>query len=111
MNNVWSSSEIGVIVFSPVGKELERIRVPELTGNLCFGVDGHDLYIAASTSIYLIRTKTIDAWAGRHGFDVGYVPSAKSIPDGRRNFKVADKKRIVLEAMVDGASVSGIARR
>ena len=66
--NVWSSSEIGVIVFSPAGTELGRIRVPELTGNLCFGgEDGHDLYIAASTSIYLIRTQTVDAWAGRHG--------------------------------------------
>ena len=66
--NVWSSSEIGVIVFSPAGIELGRIGVPELTGNLCFGgEDGHDLYIAASTSIYLIRTQTVDAWAGRHG--------------------------------------------
>jgi len=41
----------------------------------------------------------------------GYVPSAKSMPDGRRNFRMADKKRIVAEAMAPGASVSGIARR
>lgn len=66
--NVWSSSAVGVIVFSPAGVELGRIRVPELTGNLCFGGDdGHDLYIAASTSIYRIRTRTADAWAGRVG--------------------------------------------
>ncbi len=65
--NVWSSSEIGVIVFSPDGTELGRINVPELTGNLCFGgEDGQDLYIAASTSIYRIRTQTVDAWAARH---------------------------------------------
>ena len=64
--NVWSSSEIGVIVFDPSGTELGRINVPELTGNLCFGgEDGHDLYIAATTSIYMIRTQTVDAWAGR----------------------------------------------
>ena len=57
-----------MIVFSLAGIELGRVRVPELTGNLCFGrEDGHDLYIAASTSIYLIRTHTVDAWAGRHG--------------------------------------------
>jgi gluconolactonase len=69
--NVWSSSEIGVIVFSPAGIELGRVKVPELTGNLCFGgTDGQDLYIAASTSIYLIRTHTVDAWAGRHGSGV-----------------------------------------
>ena len=41
----------------------------------------------------------------------GYVPSVKSMPDGRRNFRVADKKRIIAEAMAPGASVSGIARR
>jgi len=41
----------------------------------------------------------------------GYVPSVKSMPNGRRNFRVADKKRIVAEAMAPGASVSGIARR
>lgn len=64
--NVWSSSEIGVIVFSPTGLELGRILVPELTGNLCFGgSSGHDLYIAASSSIYRIQTRTVDAWAGR----------------------------------------------
>lgn len=64
--NVWSSSEIGVIVFDPNGKELGRVLVPELTGNLCFGGDdGRDLYIAASSSIYMIRTNCVDAWAGR----------------------------------------------
>jgi gluconolactonase len=64
--NVWSSSEVGVIVFDPSGQELGRILVPELTGNLCFGgPDGRDLYIAASTSIYRIRTETTDAWAKR----------------------------------------------
>jgi len=36
----------------------------------------------------------------------GYVPSLKSMPDGRRNFSVADKKRIVAEAMAPGASVT-----
>ena len=41
----------------------------------------------------------------------GYVPSAVAMPDGRRNFRVADKKRIVAEAMAPGASVSGVARR
>ena len=41
----------------------------------------------------------------------GYVPSVRSMPEGRRNFRMADKKRIVAEAMAPGASVSGIARR
>ena len=40
-----------------------------------------------------------------------YVPSAVAMPDGRRNFRVSDKKRMVAEAMALGASVSGVARR
>ncbi|SNY91075.1 gluconolactonase [Cohaesibacter sp. ES.047] len=64
--NVWSSSEIGVIVFNPSGQEIGRINVPELTGNLCFGgEDGRDLYIAANTGIYRIQTLTNDAFAHR----------------------------------------------
>ena len=41
----------------------------------------------------------------------GYVPSAKSLPDGRRNFRLSDKKRIVTEARGRAASISGVARR
>lgn len=41
----------------------------------------------------------------------GYVPSARSLPDGRRNFRAADKKRIVAEALAPGASISAVARR
>ncbi|MEP3046168.1 MAG: SMP-30/gluconolactonase/LRE family protein [Roseibium sp.] len=64
--NVWSSSEMGVIVYNPAGIELGRIKIPERTGNLCFGGEsGQDLYIAASTSIYMIHTNAADAWAAR----------------------------------------------
>lgn len=41
----------------------------------------------------------------------GYVPSARALPDGRRNFRPSDKKRIVAEAMAPGASVGSVARR
>lgn len=41
----------------------------------------------------------------------GYVPSAVAMPEGRRNFRVSDKKRIVTEATAPGASVSGVARK
>ena len=41
----------------------------------------------------------------------GYVPSARSAPDGRRNFRPSDKRRIVAEAMAPGASTSAVARR
>lgn len=41
----------------------------------------------------------------------GYIPSVRAVPEARRNFSEADKKRIVAEAMRPGASVSKIARR
>lgn len=49
--------------------------------------------------------------SGIEPVSTGYVPSAKSLPDGRRNFRTADKKRIVAEALAPGASISAVARR
>ncbi|MEQ9661165.1 MAG: transposase [Parasphingopyxis sp.] len=40
-----------------------------------------------------------------------YIPSGRTLPEARRNFRLSDKKRIVAEAMGPGASVSGVARR
>lgn len=59
--NVWSSCLDGVVIYSPEAEEIGRIPVPEKVGNLCFGgIEGTDLYIAASTSIYRIPTLTRD---------------------------------------------------
>jgi len=56
---IWTSSASGVQVISPDGEVLERIAVPEVVGNLCFGGDENDeLFITASTSLYRIRTAT-----------------------------------------------------
>lgn len=61
---IWTSSESGVMIFTPDGALLHTIDVPEVVGNLCFGGrDGMDLYITASTSLYRIRTMTTDASA------------------------------------------------
>lgn len=60
--NVWTSSESGIYVYSPEGELLGKIAVPEKVGNLCFGgPDGTELFIAASTSLYSIKTRTQDA--------------------------------------------------
>jgi gluconolactonase len=60
--NVWSSSLDAVQVFGPSGEQILRIAVPEQVGNLCFGGDdGRTLYIAATSSLYRIRTATRDA--------------------------------------------------
>jgi gluconolactonase len=59
---VWTSSLDSVQVFSSAGEALLKIPVPEKVANLCFGgVDGHDLYITASSSLYRIRTVTVAA--------------------------------------------------
>jgi gluconolactonase len=56
---VWSSSGDSVRVFAPDGEPLLRVPVPERIGNLCFGGPDHDdLYIAATSSLYRIKTAT-----------------------------------------------------
>ncbi len=57
--NVWTSSADSVQVFAPDSTLLGKIPVPEKVGNVCFGgPDGGDLFIAASSSLYRIRTLT-----------------------------------------------------
>jgi gluconolactonase len=59
---VWTSSGDGVRVFTPDGEQLLHVPVPEKVANVCFGgPDGRDLYIAASTSLYRIRTTARNA--------------------------------------------------
>jgi gluconolactonase len=54
--NVWSSAGDGVQIFSPEGKLLQRILVPESPANLCFGgADNQTLFVTARTSLYSIR--------------------------------------------------------
>jgi gluconolactonase len=61
---IWTSSDLGVQIFTSGGEHLGTIEVPEIVSNLCFGGDdGSDLYITATTSLYRIRTRTTDASA------------------------------------------------
>ncbi|MXX90124.1 MAG: SMP-30/gluconolactonase/LRE family protein [Boseongicola sp. SB0677_bin_26] len=53
--NLWSSAADGVHCISPKGDLLGKILVPELVSNVCFGGRAkHELYIAATTSIYRV---------------------------------------------------------
>jgi DNA-binding beta-propeller fold protein YncE len=53
---VWSTAGDGVHVFSPDGKLIGKILVPETPANLCFGGDKrNELYITAKTSLYRIK--------------------------------------------------------
>ncbi|MBV8834807.1 MAG: SMP-30/gluconolactonase/LRE family protein, partial [Acidobacteriaceae bacterium] len=57
--NVYSTGPGGVLIFSPTGKHLGTIAVPERAANLAWGdADGKTLYITASSSVYKIRMNT-----------------------------------------------------
>jgi gluconolactonase len=59
---IWTSSADSVQVLGPDGTRRARVPVPETVANLCFGgPDGTDLFVAATTSLYRIRTNARDA--------------------------------------------------
>ena len=56
--DVWSSAEDGIHLIDAGGKDVARIRVPEVTSNCVFGgPDGRRLFITASSSLYAIDVK------------------------------------------------------
>lgn len=56
--NLYSAGPGGVWIFSPEGKHLGTIRLPEKVGNVAWGgSDRRQLYITASTSVYRIALK------------------------------------------------------
>ena len=70
--NVWCSSNAGravgysgVTVWSPAGKLIGRIRLPEVCANLCFGGPKRNrLFMAASQSLYAVYVRTQGAAPG-----------------------------------------------
>ena len=69
--NLWVASNAGrtvgysgVTVWSPQGKLLGRIRIPEVCGNITFGGPKRNrLFMAASQSIYAVYVGTQGAGA------------------------------------------------
>jgi len=56
--NIYSAGPGGVWIFSPEGKPLGTIEMPERTANLAWaGEDRRTLYITASSSVYRVRLK------------------------------------------------------
>jgi gluconolactonase len=56
--NIYSAGPGGVWIFSPSGKHLGTIRMPDRTSNVAWGdADGKTLYITCSAAVYRIRTK------------------------------------------------------
>src|SRR6267142_2010066 len=70
--NLWVSSNAGravgyngVTVWTPDGKLMGRIRLPEVCGNLCFGGPKRNrLFMAASQSLYAVYVNTQGAAPG-----------------------------------------------
>ena len=70
--NVWCSSNAGrnvgysgVTVWTPEGKLIGRIRLPEICGNVCFGGPKRNrLFMAASQSLYAVYVSTQGAAPG-----------------------------------------------
>ena len=70
--NLWCSSNAGrnvgysgVTVWTPEGKLIGRIRLPEICGNVCFGGPKRNrLFMAASQSLYAVYTATQGAGPG-----------------------------------------------
>jgi gluconolactonase len=70
--NVWASSNAGravgysgVTVWTPEGKLIGRIRLPEVCGNVCFGGPKRNrLFMAASQSLYAVYVNTQGAAPG-----------------------------------------------
>jgi gluconolactonase len=56
--DVWVTGPGGIWVYSPAGALIGKIKTPEPAANLGWGgPDFHTLFIAATTSIYALRTK------------------------------------------------------
>ena len=54
--NVYATGPAGLMIFSPDGKLLGTIEVPELPANLAWGdADGKTLYVTARTGLYRIH--------------------------------------------------------
>ncbi len=70
--NLWCSSNAGravgysgVTVWTPEGKLIGRIRLPEICGNVCFGGPKRNrLFMAASQSLYAVYVATQGAAPG-----------------------------------------------
>ena len=53
--NIWASGPGGIWVFSPTGRHLGTIKMPEIPANCNWGDDWKSLYITARTGLYRIK--------------------------------------------------------
>ncbi|MCA1595408.1 MAG: SMP-30/gluconolactonase/LRE family protein, partial [Chloroflexi bacterium] len=59
---LYSTAADGVQIFSPEGRLIAKILVPEAAANCCFGgPGGHTLFVTAQTSVYAIHLMSTGA--------------------------------------------------
>ena len=56
LGNIWATGPGGVWVFTPDGKHLGTIKLPEQPANCAWGEDGKTLFMTAVTGLYRVRT-------------------------------------------------------
>src|SRR5262249_35668565 len=65
----------GVMIFSPAGKPIGRIALPERSANLCFGGPKRNrLFMAASHSVYALYVNTQGALGGEIAGSISTCP-------------------------------------
>ncbi len=56
IGNIWATGPGGVWVFTPDGRHLGTIKLPEQPANCAWGEDGKTLFMTAVTGLYSVRT-------------------------------------------------------
>jgi gluconolactonase len=56
LGNIWATGPGGLWVFTPDGKHLGTIKLPEQPANCAWGEDGKTLFMTAVTGLYRVRT-------------------------------------------------------
>ena len=80
--NVWVTAPGGVWVYTPDGRHIGKVSCPELVANLHWGgPDWRTLFLAATTSLYAVDTKTgprsepfMRAWTTPRGSETTVAP-------------------------------------
>jgi gluconolactonase len=94
--NVWVTAPGGLWVYSPAGKLIGKVSIPELPANLHWGgEDWRTLYVRASTSVYSVpvkigprnepfmRARNRPSSSPRHACQMAMTPSG-SMPSAAR---------------------------
>lgn len=57
--NLWATGPGGIWIMTPAGRQLGRIRLPEVAANIAFGEGGNAAWITASTSVYRVPIRGV----------------------------------------------------